>query len=225
MTTIQSINSPSVSKSLKSWSVEDRSCHIWQNRNCRVSLTQERSSEGRRHWAQKHLVTYRTKHRSTTQVSNTRRCSDGSKTKVKKETRNNGGVQQKRAWVNKQIVTFHALHAGYIFFCLFTRQAINIVVIMAIIHAQLIHIHSRQEQYCPHTRVKCTGIQTHLPFTNTPPIASWDVTFRASGGELLSRHPRVREQTEKANTTTRAERVIQTSDVLRTLEERLYCLD
>lgn len=82
-------------------------------------------------------------------------------------------MQQNRAEVNEQIVTFHAPHAGNNFF--FTRQAINIlviaIIIIIIIHAQLIHIHSRQNNTSrahTHTRVSAQAyehfpLQTHLP--------------------------------------------------------------
>lgn len=139
------------------------------NGNHRISLTQGKkgASEGRRQWTHKHLVTYRTHTDPRLSVSHTHRSVLGTETGPTEVN------QRIRSWnptngagVNEQIVTFHALHTGNNYF---TRQAINIVVItiITIIHAQLIHIHSRQNNTA-HARVSAQAykhipLQTHLP--------------------------------------------------------------
>lgn len=115
------------------------------NRNHRFSLTHERASEGQRHWTHKHLVTNNSwnTHLSTTHKHvGSWYGSNQSKTN-KQNMIVNCNKQGRSQWTDCHISC--SARRQYFFFS--TRQAINIVVITIIIlniHAQLIHIHSRQ---------------------------------------------------------------------------------
>lgn len=171
--TVQYMCSVAMSGSLKRWSEEDKTCHVWQTEITESLSHRKRASEGRRHWTHKHLVTYRTHTYPQLSVSRT----EAKWTKRRDVTAKTRGQES----VNRLSQFMLCTQAIYFF----TRRAINIAVltIIIIIHTQLIHTHTHSRQNnTAHTQThtsKCPGIQTH-PRTNTPSTAPWDVTFSVS---------------------------------------------
>lgn len=159
--TVQYMCAVAMSGSLKRWSEEDETCHVWQTEITESLSHRKRESEGQRHWTHKHLVTYRTYTYPQLSVSRT----EAKWTKRRDVTANTRGQES----VNRLSQFMLCTQAIYFF----TRRAINIAVltIIIIIHAQLIHTHTVGKTILrahKHTResaqaYKHIPVQTHLP--------------------------------------------------------------